>query len=396
MGKIPSLGTPQVPVSIPWTVQEWCGTKVRELQDDWRFFAFLGAWKEDILKHERAKFYIDLVLLSEKSIPATFVDLFDQADRLEKLVRRSRGRVISEQEIERILLNAYQLIQKQPPFFPCSALLFEFVTVVSDFCDTTIKKSKLYRAKHIKELADIIGTAAVGYAMTAVNEHFGLIGEWRRRLPRGRIPRPPGRRSFSHYCPQCRRLVVQKVLFSYVNHEVDPGIPTEYTLTECSRCREPGLFMREDEGLGFLPKTEHHLWRGESRKHAAILPSEVARHYQVALNYEKECKWDIVVLEVGRTLEAIVKHFLPEVRNLADGLRRLDETKIITADLYEWANELRVLRNLSAHASCKSFTEWEATTAFDFLDAIVETVFWTRSQFEQFRRSRSNGDAKRT
>lgn len=378
-----------IPVSLPWSIQEWTKTNVSKITEDWRFFVFVDAWKEAIFKNERAKGYLDLIMLPETTLPSSLQEILQNESRFERLIKQSHKRLISEQEIERILLNAQNLAGKKPPFFPCSALNFECLVVASDFCDSTAKKLRIKKSKDLKYLEETIRGATILYAIVAVNEHFGLSKELRQRLPRGRIPTPPGRKGFSHHCPLCKKPTVQTVLFSYVNHLVDAEISTEYTLTECARCHEPGLFMREDEGFGFLPKTEYHLWRGDSRTNHGILPSEVARHYSRAADYEKECKWDAAVLEVGRTLEAIVKHFAGKSRNLGDGLRHLNEQKIITADLYEWANELRVLRNLSAHASGKSFTEWEANTAFDFLDAIVETVFWTRSRFEQFKKKSS-------
>lgn len=192
----------------------------------------------------------------------------------------------------------------------------------------------------------------------------------------------------------CKKITRQRVLFSYVNRKVDFEIPTEYTLTECQKCAEPGLFMREDEGWGFLPGTDYHLWRGEKRKLGGIVPYEASEHYRRAQAYEQEAKWDAVVLEVGRTLEAIVKTMEPSAKNLGDGINKLSASNMITADLKEWATELRILRNLSAHASGKSFSEREAEAAFDFLDAIVETIFWTRRKFTQFRSTRVQAEKK--
>jgi hypothetical protein len=200
-------------------------------------------------------------------------------------------------------------------------------------------------------------------------------------------------RGFSHYCAGCERKSSQKVLFRYVNHRIDEEIPTEYTFTECRRCGGPNLFMREDEGFGFPRGAYEYLFPGDGRDMHGVLPFEAWIHYRKAVEYEQGHKWDAVVLEVGRSLEALVQHLAPKVRGLAAGLAHLRKLGVFSEELFQWADQIRVLRNQSAHPSQESFSARDAKSAFDFLDGIAHTLYYTRMDFESFKRQRT--DAKK-
>lgn len=192
---------------------------------------------------------------------------------------------------------------------------------------------------------------------------------------------------FNFYCPLCKKNRRQNILFSYLNDREDE-IPTEYTLTECNSCREPGLFMREDAGMGFLPGIYFHLWRGEKRMLKAWVPRLVREYFDRCKKLEIKKEWNSLVLEVGKTLESICIDLYPEKKGLASALRHLRKNGIITGDLYDWADELRLTRNLQAHPTLVDFSEWEAKQTFDFLELIIDTIYRIKGDFEEFREQR--------
>jgi hypothetical protein len=91
---------------------------------------------------------------------------------------------------------------------------------------------------------------------------------------------------------------------------------------------------------------------------------------------------------VGRTLEAVCKEFEPTTRTVYDGLKSLHAKGFISNELLEWATELRVLRNLGAHATNEKIDVLDATGALDFLQAILEILYDLRPKFEQFKKRR--------
>jgi hypothetical protein len=91
---------------------------------------------------------------------------------------------------------------------------------------------------------------------------------------------------------------------------------------------------------------------------------------------------------VGRTLEAVCKEFDPNTKSVFEGLKSLHVKGIISTELLEWATELRVLRNLGAHATTPKIEVFDALGALDFLQAILEILYDLRPRFEQFKKRR--------
>lgn len=56
----------------------------------------------------------------------------------------------------------------------------------------------------------------------------------------------------------------------------------------------------------------------------------------------------------------------------------MKDNGLISEELLEWSNELRVLRNLGAHATSEKITGQDANEAIDFLQAILETLYHLR------------------
>lgn len=89
---------------------------------------------------------------------------------------------------------------------------------------------------------------------------------------------------------------------------------------------------------------------------------------------------------VGCTLEAICREFDPTVKTVFDGLKSLHSQGIISQELLDWSNQLRVLRNWAAHATTKKIELRDASDSLDFLQAILEIRYELRPKFEAFKK----------
>jgi hypothetical protein len=78
----------------------------------------------------------------------------------------------------------------------------------------------------------------------------------------------------------------------------------------------------------------------------------------------------------------------PNTKSIFEGLKSLHVKGIISTELLEWATELRVLRNLGAHATSQKNEVFDALGALDFLQAILEILYDLRPRFEQFKKRR--------
>lgn len=109
--------------------------------------------------------------------------------------------------------------------------------------------------------------------------------------------------------------------------------------------------------------------------------------YKEALRCEEAEAWLACVVMVGRTLEAISREHFPSDKTLTtfSGINRLHDEGIISDQLKTWADELRVLRNIGAHATPNQVSEADAREAVDFLKAILENVYDLAPKFEAFK-----------
>lgn len=112
--------------------------------------------------------------------------------------------------------------------------------------------------------------------------------------------------------------------------------------------------------------------------------------YKEALRCEEAEAWLACVVMVGRTLEAISREHFPSDKALTtfSGINRLHDEGIISDQLKTWADELRVLRNIGAHATPNQVSEADAREAVDFLKAILENVYDLTPKFEAFKQRR--------
>ncbi|WIM38481.1 DUF4145 domain-containing protein [Paenibacillus sp. PK4536] len=193
-----------------------------------------------------------------------------------------------------------------------------------------------------------------------------------------------------HYCKICQEYHSFEILHVYVayNPEYDP--PSEYTLSKCENCGEPSLFIREDFGQGFEQDIYFRLYPKNARSFNFILPEIIKSAYDDAVKCENYKIWAPAVVMVGRALEAACKEAVPTSKTINDGLKKMLENGIISQELFNWANELRILRNLGAHATLEKIDQQDTTESIDFLQAILETLYHLRPKFEEMKARRAN------
>jgi hypothetical protein len=183
-----------------------------------------------------------------------------------------------------------------------------------------------------------------------------------------------------HSCEQPRSLIVDMI-----QRIPEEGPPEEYTFVHCSKCAKPAVFYREDVGDGFERDSYYRVYPAQERHIGYALPAMVREAYEEAVRCELSRTRMACAVMVGRTLEAVCKQFDPSARGIFDGLRSMHSKGVISQELLDWANELRTLRNLGAHATSERIDASDVTGALDFLQAILEILYDLRPKFENFR-----------
>ena len=75
---------------------------------------------------------------------------------------------------------------------------------------------------------------------------------------------------------------------------------------------------------------------------------------------------------------------MPRIKNLFHGLKELLDREVIDKRLFRWSEELRLHRNLAAHATDEQFSHDDAEDLFAFATAICDYIFVLKDKFDSF------------
>ncbi len=172
----------------------------------------------------------------------------------------------------------------------------------------------------------------------------------------------------------------------------DSGPPEEYTLASCERCSTVALYFREDMGddTGFEADEYYRLWPPHDRHIGYPLPEIVRQSYEEAVRCEAAKAYLAAAVMVRRALEAITKEFEPSSKTLYAGIKAMSTKGMISQELADWGDQLRVIGNQGAHASAEVIDQQTAAEAIDFLQAMLEILYDLRPKFEKMRLRRAS------
>jgi hypothetical protein len=97
----------------------------------------------------------------------------------------------------------------------------------------------------------------------------------------------------------------------------------------------------------------------------------------------------------GRAIEAVCATYKTKSKLLAAGLKELRDKGIIDKRLFDWADALRVLRNIGAHATEEDISREDARDLLDFSMAICEYVFVLAEKYDDFVERQTKKAAKK-
>lgn len=194
------------------------------------------------------------------------------------------------------------------------------------------------------------------------------------------------------FCNECHKSTIMDILHDYT-FEVRIGEPYQVIFAKCKNCEYPTLYTREF--LGFTGKETnwgylYQMYPPDKRELSYILPEIVNESYAEAVKCERVNAWIATVTMAGRSLEAVCKEYDPSSKTIFTGLEKMKNDGAISQEIFEWANELRVLRNIGAHASKVEIKKEDATETLDFLQAILEIIYHLRPKFNEMKNRRKS------
>jgi hypothetical protein len=201
-------------------------------------------------------------------------------------------------------------------------------------------------------------------------------------------------RTLGQECATCARPEVFEVRSVHARWGGEDSPPEEFTYVTCRGCKSPQILLREDYGDGFDADSYATVYPPQSRTIRFYMPRLVRQAYDEAVKCEHASAWTATGAMVGRALEAVCKDYYPDARTIDSGLRRMLDAGVISQELHDWGQSLRVVRNMSAHATPEKVTKEDARYSLDFLQALLEILFDLRVRFQEWQDLRAQRAAK--
>jgi len=193
-------------------------------------------------------------------------------------------------------------------------------------------------------------------------------------------------RSVDFICPhsECGR----KVNFALDNWQHHTLVRSAVAIATCPGChKEVSFFVigaakfgdtgrKECEELCMhpTPKLHHRPMRGLDN-----IPEPIARAYISAVNVFNAREWNATAMLVGRALEGLAKHLMPEDKkhlSLAQMLAEMPTTIDLTETLKTLTDGLRKGRNLGAHFDLQKEADEEvARMMIEFIEYFLEYLY---------------------
>ena len=196
-------------------------------------------------------------------------------------------------------------------------------------------------------------------------------------------------------CPYCEsRVDCEEKGAVDIDFERSGGAPTKVVLLECKVCKHALL------GISEIVQTAEDEWEWDAASRLWPAPDtevawdipEIARNSLIEAKVCFKAKaYSACAVMCGRAIEGVCKHHDAATKTLAAGLKKLKDSGVIDARLYEWGEALRENRNLGAHATTDKVSKEDAKDLLDFSAAICEYVFVLTEKWERFQKRRKKG-----
>lgn len=161
-------------------------------------------------------------------------------------------------------------------------------------------------------------------------------------------------------------------------------------LLQCRGCYSAALIQQEypsrKNDLGLSEPVR--LWPEARAPLSEAVPQGIRLDYQEAVRCIDNRAFKAAAVMVGRTLESVCADHEKLKSNLMSSLEAMRSANVIDDRLYQWADELRLLRNLGAHHSAVAITRQDAYDALALCEALLDYVYVLGARFAEFQNRR--------
>jgi hypothetical protein len=194
-------------------------------------------------------------------------------------------------------------------------------------------------------------------------------------------------------CDNCIANVQVEEVGSYTNHSpYDPMDSVKYTFCKCSQCLSPILVEQRltyafDQSEWSLPKK---IYPGSQFHINPVIPEELQQSLAESIKCHMAEAHTATAIMCRRTIEGFCQIKGSNERTLDKSIKKLKEDGIINEQLYEWANQLRLVGNEAAHNISATFSAVDAKDILDFTIAILDFTYSFKDKFDKFKDRHKN------
>ena len=191
-------------------------------------------------------------------------------------------------------------------------------------------------------------------------------------------------------CPHCIINFEAEVLSQYsIANSDDPIDARNLTFSKCPKCESPLLieqvrqlasdFSKVDWGNPKLlyPNAEFHI--------NPIIPEKLRDSLKESVKCYRAHSFTATTIMCRRTIEGFCSLKGVNEKNLSKSIEKLRANGTINDQLFEWANELRLLGNEAAHNIGIEFSAVDSRDILDFTIAILDFTYSFKDKFDRFK-----------
>ena len=189
-------------------------------------------------------------------------------------------------------------------------------------------------------------------------------------------------------CTHCSISFETEALSEYVSESsADWLIAFKYSFAKCPKCDSPILVEQEREVdfdsiywgdiKALYPQNDFHI--------NPIIPDLLRQTLIESIQCYRAKSYTATTIMCRRAIEGFCTLKGVKERDLSISIKKLKSEGIINEQLFEWANELRLLGNEAAHNINISFSATDARDTLDFTIAILDFTYSFKDKFEKFK-----------
>lgn len=193
-------------------------------------------------------------------------------------------------------------------------------------------------------------------------------------------------------CPHCLYRGSWEIAAQEVVENQSLGKRLHFDLVRCCECRLLSLVMWSSarrnaamHGVEMFPPSLR-----ESLKAPSTWPQQVGRPWEQAHKALDTESWDAAAAMGGKALEAAARHLGAKASTLAKMIDELGSAGMLPQAMVDWAHEIRLLRNVGAHAAESEVEAQDAQDMVEFLDLFLHYALTLPEEISAYKARRGN------